>query len=106
MNVKLDNDARLTDEHSASCYGIPVLVYRDVAYGPGDIVPLRCDLGSPDPTAAILVATYVNSRANADEPLSRGNKFSAIKTCVSDELVDAALRFCRSDPTGPQVSNA
>ena len=36
----------LTDEHSASSYGIPVLVYDGQAYGPGDTLAVmvgECD---------------------------------------------------------------
>jgi len=29
--------AKLTDEHSASSYGIPVLVWNGEPYGPGDL---------------------------------------------------------------------
>ena len=34
----------LTTEHSASSYGIPVLIRRGEAYGPGDLIGLPDDL--------------------------------------------------------------
>lgn len=38
--IELEFDgAILTDEHSASSYGQPVLVYKGRAYGPADTVP-------------------------------------------------------------------
>ena len=38
--IELEFDgAILTDEHSASSYGQPVLVYEGCAYGPADVVP-------------------------------------------------------------------
>lgn len=32
-----DTEAMLTDEHAAASYGLPVLVYKGTAYGPGDL---------------------------------------------------------------------
>jgi hypothetical protein len=39
--MKSKEAAILSDEHAASCYGQPVLVWRGQAYGPGDSIPSR-----------------------------------------------------------------
>lgn len=44
--IELEFDgAILTDEHSASSYGQPVLVYAGRAYGPADTVPTDTAFG-------------------------------------------------------------
>jgi hypothetical protein len=54
MNVKLDSRSSITNEHSASSYGQPVLVIDGQAYGPGDLVP--DDLGIPATARAMIEA--------------------------------------------------
>jgi hypothetical protein len=39
--MKSKEAAILSDEHAASSYGQPVLVWRGQAYGPGDSIPSR-----------------------------------------------------------------
>ena len=61
--LKIDA-AILTTDHSASCYGDPVLVLEGVAYGRGDKLPSGC-------TAAYLVYNGAKRLSAESNPLVR-----------------------------------
>lgn len=63
MNVKLTDRIFLTTEHSASSYGIPVLVIDGEAYGPADYgLALRQALYDPNDKLNWLQAYYTDEQ--------------------------------------------
>lgn len=74
MSVTLnycDETMTLATEHSASSYGIPVLVIDGEAYGPADHMPQgKGELGwlAPMETAAMAVTVAARNAGMRDDP--------------------------------------
>lgn len=67
MNIKLADRISLTTEHSASSYGIPVLVIDGQAYGPGDYGwALRQALYDPNDILNWLEGCYTDEQLLLD----------------------------------------
>jgi hypothetical protein len=58
----------LTTEHAASSYGIPVLVFDNVAYGPGDIIP----------AAEMTAEQFLWSCVERVEPIVQGDEIDLL----------------------------
>lgn len=87
MQIQLTPSWVLTTDHSSSSYGSAVLVNRhndEQAYGPADVVKFPLGSGGVQP-AAFFVARY-GARLEGEER-------------------DAAARFLRQWPGGPQLED-
>lgn len=58
--------ARLTTEHAASNYSVPVLDLDGIAYGPADLV----DAGGPEPITAAELVRQVGLVPDPAQPMS------------------------------------
>ena len=64
-----DTEAELTTEHAASSFGLPVLVYKGIAYGPTDLpgVTLLVPSGISDEDSRAAKAAGWNIGENDDQ---------------------------------------
>lgn len=75
-------NCNLTTEHSASSYGVPVLLRDGVAYGPDDIMPHEC---SARDTVRYHLADYTNVTAKFIDSAERflGRDLSSLRVAVA-----------------------
>jgi hypothetical protein len=76
--------ATFTDEHSASSYGVPVVVVDGTPYGPGEVIPNARHRRAADAVADALECQYGQD--------------------VPTELSDALKRFYAAMPPEQRVS--
>jgi hypothetical protein len=76
MNIELNSKIHLTNEHSASSYGLPVLSIDGKAYGQGDdysaaLLHARDDYDPSDPLAFLAESVGVENQHEVIEDWAR-----------------------------------